>query len=469
MKGMNFSKSISWRIAIWHSILFMSILSLFSGLLYLTFSDSLTKEVDSMLAREGGMIAYCIENGYASAEIKEHMNRLPVSAGVQKEELYWQIENAQGNVIAASQNLHGQRINDSDALQKIDEHTYVWDPELNGVPLRAMSIRLQSKKQFTGEITVATYDRIRHFAIDQLWNIMIICNVGFAGISIAAGWLISRKTLLPIHKIIAATQKITATNLHDRLPIEGPKDELQILAVTLNGMIDRLEVSFAQIQQFASDVSHELRTSLTILRGELDVALTRNRSAEEYKRVLHSVLEEVIYLSDMVEKFLYLSRKTSSRSNQIELKMIDFERLFQSVRNHLSSSMMKKQIELHVQMPRSINLLGDEDLLRRLFINLMENAIKYTPEDGTVGIKVERNERFIQIEVADNGIGIPEEHLPFIFQRFYRVDDSRTRSQGGTGLGLALCKWTVEVHKGTIEVRSAPDRGTTVIVNLLAG
>ncbi|KRE22790.1 HAMP domain-containing sensor histidine kinase [Paenibacillus sp. Soil522] len=464
---MIFPKSMSRKVATWHSIVFISILSLFSVLLYLTFSSSLTKEVDSKLAREGGRISYYIENGYSSSKIEEYMNGLPVSAPINEEEMYWQIENDQGKVIAASQNLHGQRIDVSGTLEKIGENIFSWDPELNGIPLRAMSLPLISTNKLNCRITVATSDGIRHFAIDQLRNIIIICNFGFVGISIVMGWLISKKTLRPIQKIITTTNKITATNLHERLPIEGPEDELQVLSKTLNGMIDRLETSFAQIQRFTSDVSHELRTSLTIIRGELDVALIRNRSEEKYKLVLHSVLEEVIYLSDMVGKFLYLSK--TSNPNQIELKKIDGTQLFQYVTNHLWSLTVKKQIELHVRIPDSFTLNGDEDLLRRLFINLIENAIKYSPEGGAVEIKAYSKNEFIRIEVTDNGIGIPEEHLPFIFQRFYRADDSRTRSQGGSGLGLSLCKWIADVHQGTIEIRSKTDQGTTVIVNLLAG
>ncbi|WP_245719868.1 ATP-binding protein [Paenibacillus tianmuensis] len=420
-----------------------------------------------MLVREGDMIAYCIEYGYSFSEIENHLNGLPVSIGIQKEEMYWQIENEQGQVIAASQNLHGQRIV-SATMNMVDEKSFSWDPELNGIPLRAMSLPLLTKNKLTYRITVATYDRIRHVAIHQLRNITIICNFGFAAISIVIGWLISSKTLQPIKKIVTATNSISVTNLHERLPIEGSEDELQILAKTLNSMIDRLEISFAQIQQFTSDVSHELRTSLTILRGEIDVALNKDRSAEEYKSVLYSVMEEIVYLSDMVEKFLYLSTKTSD-PNQIVSKVIDGIRLFEYVRNHLSSIAVNKKIELTFKTPETITFHGDEDLLRRLFVNLIENAIKYTPEGGTVAIHVTSKGKFAQIEVIDNGIGIPEEHLPYIFQRFYRVGDSRTRSQGGTGLGLSLCKWIVEVHKGTIEVRSKPHHGTTVILSLRHG
>ena len=462
-----FLKSIGWRIAIWHSMMLMFILFLFSGFLFTTFSEIVTKEVDSMLTRELGLIAYCLEEGESYSKIEQHFNQLPSFERVNQEEIYWQIENKRGQIIAGSRNLYGQHINDSETLKKIDENTFSWDPELNGIPLRAMSMQLISQNKLTYTITVATNDRIRHFAIDQLRNIIIICNFGFLGISIVMGWLISQKTLKPIHQIIRTTNTITATNLHERLPIEGPEDELQKLSKTLNGMIDRLEDSFTQIQQFTSDVSHELRTSLTIIRGEMDVALIRSRSEEEYKRVLLTVLEEVIYLSEMVEKFLFLSRNTS-RENQIQRNLIDGTLLFQSVNKHLSSMITKKQIELSFQIPEPFILYGDEDLLRRLFINLMENAIKYTPEGRAVEIKVYTEDKFIHIEVTDQGIGIPKEHLPFIFQRFYRVDDSRSRSQGGTGLGLSLCKWIVEAHKGMIEVRSKPDEGTRVIVRLLA-
>ncbi|WP_028403133.1 sensor histidine kinase [Ectobacillus panaciterrae] len=463
---MKFLKSIGWRITFWHSIMFILTLSLFSGFLYITFSDMLTKKVDSMLSRELGLITYCLEKKDSFSEIEQHINRSSNFVSVNEEEIYWQVENERGQIIARSHNLHDNRIKRSEVLEKIDENVLVWDTEVNGAPLRAMSAPM-SEGVLHYQVTVATYSRILKLSILNLKNILLFFTCGFVGISLVIGWLISKKTLQPIHQIISTTNQITATNLYERLPIEGPEDELQSLSKTLNRMIDRLETSFTQIQQFTSDVSHELRTSLTIMRGELEVSLNKNRSEEEYKRVLHTVLEEVIYLSDMVEKFLYLSRNTSN-SNQIERKTVDGIFLFQYVRNHLLSLIMKKQIELHIQIPDRFTLYGDEDLLRRLFINLMENAIKYTPEGGTVEIKACSKEQFIHIEVIDHGIGIPEEHLPFIFQRFYRVDDSRSRSQGGTGLGLSLCKWIVEVHKGTIEVHSKPDEGTRVIVKLLA-
>ncbi|PEZ72690.1 ATP-binding protein [Bacillus sp. AFS017274] len=464
---MNFFKSIGWRITIWHSIMFMFILFLFSAFLYFTFTDMLTKKVDSMLARELSLITYCLEKKDTFSEIEQHINRSPSFEMVNEEEIYWQIENKQGQIIAGSHNLHGKRIKRSDVLEKKDENVLIWNTELNGTPLRAMSAPMSSKGILNFQITVATYSRILELSILNLKSILLFFIFGFVGISLVMGRLISKKTLHPIHQIINTTNQITATNLHERLPIEGPEDELQSLSKTLNQMINRLETSFTQIQQFTSDVSHELRTSLTIMRGELDVAFIRNRSEEEYKRVLHTVLEEIIYLSDMVEKFLYLSRNTSN-SNQIEQKTVDGMLLFQYVRNHLLSLIMKKQIEMHIQIPDPFILYGDEDLLRRLFINLIENALKYTPEGGKVEIKAFSKEKFIYIEVYDHGIGIPDEHLPFIFQRFYRVDDSRSRSQGGTGLGLSLCKWIVEAHKGTIEVFSKPDEGTRVIVKLHA-
>ncbi|RAP77292.1 ATP-binding protein [Paenibacillus montanisoli] len=462
---MRFFKSIGWKIAIWHSIIFMFILSLFSGLLYMIFSDSLTDEVDSMLARKGDMIAYCIERGRPSSEIENYMNGLPVSSGIEKEEMYWQVEDGQGNVIAASQNLHGERISVSETLEKTENRIIRWDPELNGIPLRAMSLPLITHQKTTYRITVAANDRIKHFAIEQLRNMTIFCVIGFLGIAIVMGWLVSRKTLQPIQTIITAANQMTATSLHERLPIEGPEDELQMLAKTMNGMIDRLEVSFARIQQFTSDVSHELRTSLTIMRGEVDVALSKDRTAEEYRQVLLSVLEEVIYLSDMVEKFLSMSTETSN-AKQITLKAIDGNAMFDYLRNRFLPMIENKRMELHVRTAESLILHGDEDLLRSLFVNLIENAIKYTPEGGTVVIHAKNKGEFAQIQVMDNGIGIPEQHVPFIFERFYRVDDSRTRSQGGTGLGLSLCKWIAEVHKGTIEVHSKPEQGTTVTVSL---
>jgi heavy metal sensor kinase len=273
---------------------------------------------------------------------------------------------------------------------------------------------------------------------------------------------------------------ITSKNLNQRINPPKVKDEISRLIETFNEMISRLDESFQQMKQFSSDASHELKTPLTILKGEVEVMLRKERTSHEYQQTLKSNLEEINRMSQIVEDLLTLSKADTGeiRLNKEDINLTEILNEVVAQMNRLASS---KKLDLSSSNhDENIHLFGDALRLRELFINLIENGIKYTEEGGSVRIFLQkvssaRNQsgwlerekgELVKIIVSDTGIGIAQEDQERIFDRFFRVDKARSREQGGSGLGLSICKWIVEAHQGDIEVESELGKGSSFIVRL---
>ena len=284
--------------------------------------------------------------------------------------------------------------------------------------------------------------------------------------AVGVGYFVSSRALTPIDKMISAAQQITVRRLDQRIDVPESQDELARLAKTLNEMIDRLHRSFEEMRRFTADAAHDLRTPVTALRTEVEVSLMADQTIEEYRHSLTVVLEEAIHLSRLTNQLLDLSREDHgvqpSSGEPVRLDEI-LETAIQDL--HVASN--QKQITIETGKIGEWTVLGDGVRLRRMLMNLLDNAIQYTPSGGRVWIEGECLPDRARLVVADNGPGIPPEELPYIFDRFRRVDKARTRQKiGGAGLGLAICKSIVEAHRGTIRMESTLGEGTRVIVEL---
>jgi heavy metal sensor kinase len=279
--------------------------------------------------------------------------------------------------------------------------------------------------------------------------------------SVWTGWFIAGRSLRPVDDIVRLARQITASNLEQRLTPPSNNDEIGRLVDTLNEMIARLETSFTQVKQFTSDASHELKTPLAILMGELEVALRRPMSEGEYKATLASCLEEVERLTHVVQGLLELSRAETGQSI-IERKPVRLSMLVADVCDDVLLIAETKHVELSTDLQPDIQIIGDKVRLHQAVLNVVENAVKYTPSGGSVRVELRRVEDEIRLFVSDTGIGIAQEHIPFLFDRFYRVDKARSKNIHGTGLGLAIVKWIVDVHYGTIKVVSTEGVGTSM-------
>lgn len=300
------------------------------------------------------------------------------------------------------------------------------------------------------------------------WALFFLIPVVLA-IAATGGWWLSRLALQPVDRINATARSIGERNLGKRLPVPETDDELQRLSETLNEMLDRIEDAFQRITRFTADASHELRTPIALIRTTSEVALRKERDDADYRDALGEIHSESIRTTELIENLLTLAR-TDAGWETLDRNPIDLSTLLLEATTQAQKLANERGIRLicePVQEPLSV--FGDGSSLRRLLLILLDNALKYTHPGGTVGVWAKPASDFILIEVQDSGVGISAEHIPHIFERFYRVDQSRSRDSGGAGLGLSLAKWIVEAHGGAILVESTPGAGSTFTVRLPKG
>ncbi len=302
----------------------------------------------------------------------------------------------------------------------------------------------------------------------ELNELMLVLGLGLpvaVGIAGFGGYGLARRALAPVGQMTDQARAITAERLGERLPVVNPGDELGQLAVIFNETFTRLEQSFAQLRRFTADASHELRTPLTAIRSVGEVGLREHRDEHEYREIIGSMLEEADRLGHLVDSLLTLSR-ADARQVQLTLERVDLAELAREVANHLSVLAEEKQQFLSVKAAAPVHATVDRLVLRQAVINLVDNAIKYSPEGGCVQIVVRDQPHGLALEVIDTGPGIGVEHRDHIFDRFYRVDKARSREMGGTGLGLSIARWAVEVHGGYIELESKEGTGSLFRIRL---
>jgi two-component system heavy metal sensor histidine kinase CusS len=296
-------------------------------------------------------------------------------------------------------------------------------------------------------------------------NSYLICCPLLLIASIAGGFLLSHRALQPIHRITSEARTIGIQDLKHRLPVSQTGDELQLLAETWNDLLARLDIAVSRLTQFTSDISHDLRTTITVMLTTAEFALRRNRSDRDYREALTTIAVECHTTSRLLDDLLAAARADIVQRN-IEWKRIDLAEVCHEACEHMRAKAETKHQLLDQHLCESAWTRGDISMFRRLLNILLDNAIKYTPENGGIVVKLEKISDQIELRVSDTGIGIPPEALSRIFDRFYRVDQSRSQEDGSSGLGLAIAKWIVETHNSTIEVVSRVGVGTTFIVSV---
>ncbi|MBN9615411.1 MAG: hypothetical protein BGO25_03400 [Acidobacteriales bacterium 59-55] len=282
---------------------------------------------------------------------------------------------------------------------------------------------------------------------------------------VITGYLVAAKALKPVDSMAKRAAEITAEQLHERLKIDNPDDELGQLGVAFNTTLARLENSFDQLRRFTADASHELRTPLTAIWSVGEVSLHKPGDQKYYRDIIGSMLEETSRLTKLVDSLLTMSRADAGRvqPHLTETRLFD---LATESANLLEVLAEEKQQTLRVEGDETVTAMADRTILRQALINLIDNAVKYSPARGEIRVRVTNNEGFPYIEVQDSGPGIPPEHRERIFERFYRVDKARTRAEGGSGLGLSIAQWAVSINKGSIEVQCEPGPGSVFRIRL---
>jgi heavy metal sensor kinase len=278
-------------------------------------------------------------------------------------------------------------------------------------------------------------------------------------VAVAGGFVLVRRALKPVDNLSQKAAAITQHSLSERLPVVRTGDELERLSVSLNLMISRLEDAINSSKQFVADASHELRTPLAVLRGELENLAQDAQLKPQTRETLGSSLEEVDRLAEIVEGLLALSKLDTGEA-QAEWVRFDLAALVATTADQMSLLAEDKHITVVCDSSERVMIEGDQARLKQVVVNLLDNAIKYTPNGGHIKLKIAQEEGNAVLDVADNGVGIPPEALPHVFKRFFRVDGSRSRDQGGAGLGLSIVKSICDKHGARVEVSSTPGQGS---------
>jgi heavy metal sensor kinase len=451
--------SVRTRLTLWYAgVLAMSLVA-FALVIYYAAARSFHERQDESLRST----AHTVASAYVE-EIEE-AHSLTKAAEVVLVELtfpdrYVQILDSSGQPIGASKNLSG-------AVLTIPASVLTRNGGFATVDGLRVAVVPVSTDSDLGFAAVAERLSVLDEGLGQLRRDF------FAGVPVVlllaslGGYFLARKSLAPIASMNTQTQRISAESLSSRLDVTNPRDELGRFATTINDLLARLENSFNEQQRFIADASHELRTPLAVLRGETEVALGKTRTVEEYQESLTLIQEEAERLSRIVEDLFILARQPIKSPTTLIKESVSLSEVVADCARAAQVLADRKGVRLKLENDSpSIALNADEELLKRMILNLLDNAVKYTPEGGEILLTVARENGNAEIIVRDTGIGIPETDQQRVFDRFYRVDKARSRALGGAGLGLSIVRCIVEAHRGQITIKSIPRHGSTFTVSL---
>jgi heavy metal sensor kinase len=450
---MKFLKSIKFRLTLWYLAAIVAMLAVFGTFAYTLLSRNLYRNLNESLRTRFIELQGSIKYDGRQFVFDEKVNELVMiydADGVLIQRLgpNVQFSNIDKTV---EQALFGKS-----AFQSAER------PEGPDVRLYAAPFNVDSQTRVALVVGRTTNEIVSVLAIFR----MVILNSSIFVVLLAGvgGIFLTDRTLKPVEQIAETARGIGESDLSRRIDVQTD-DELGLLAATLNGMIGRLETAFKKERQFVADASHELRTPLAIIQAESSLALEKSRSQDEYQRSLELVSQEVAYMSEVVGKMLLLARSDAG-SEPVDFEDIRLKNLITELAQDLELLIQDKGLRLDLGPMDDLKVRGDRVKLKQLFLNVLDNAIRYTPSGGSITASLARRDSQAVAAITDTGIGIAAEHLPFIFDRFYRVDKARTASDGGTGLGLAIALSVAKMHGGGIEAESEPDKGTTVRIVL---
>jgi heavy metal sensor kinase len=457
---MSFIHSIKFRFTIWYLLVLAILLIALSTGVYFYLSRSLYRSLDDSLEIRSTQlcsipaISEIIRQGELQEELGEIVT-LYFYSGDQLMEV-----SPRGISIPMSHEFISQ------AIAGTSLFTTIRTAEGEGLRLLAVPINISILGPPPGlqpaAIVIARSTKQIDQALAGLLHTLIIAVPLALALAAGGGIFLARRALKPVDKIAQTAQEIEENDLSRRINVTT-KDELGRLAATLNAMIGRLEKAFQRQKQFTSDASHELRTPLAVIEAESTLALQKERPSSDYRQSLESISQESRRMSSLIDQLLTLARADAGKE-QWNFTEVNLNTLITDLSTDVEILCREKGLSFQLGQTQDLAMKGDEARLRELFMNLLDNAIRYTPAPGTVSVSLRREGQMAVVAITDTGVGIPAEDIPFIFERFYRVDKSRSRAEGGSGLGLAICRHIAEAHGGRIEVESQVGAGSTFSV-----
>ncbi|HLA09773.1 MAG TPA: ATP-binding protein [Pyrinomonadaceae bacterium] len=466
--------SVRFRLTLWYVAVLALVLIAFSSGVYALLAQSLYDRLDSTLRNEARALAAAHER-----QVSEGKSENEAAIIVQEERFFPRqataIFKAEGQLLEEKPTRSGKhaRLPPLNLLQGEDTYFYtVLEEEDGGRDGRRIAVKRvldASGKSYIFAVS-QPLDRVAE-ELESMRHILYIAVPLALALAGFGGWFLARRSLAPVVAMSEQARRISAENLEERLPLANARDELGKLAATFNELLTRLETSFNQQRRFMADASHELRTPLSVIRTATDVTLGReHREESEYRDALKIASEQTHRLTRIVEDMFTLARADAGSRVLDESDFYLDELINETAR---AATVLAVSKGLNMDLANSPEMLchGDEGLLRQMLMNLLGNAIKHTPRGGTISMSVERLNGEYQITVADTGPGIPSEAQPHIFERFFRADSARARTEqdgGGAGLGLAIARWIAEVHKGRLELLRSDPTGTIFVASLPA-
>lgn len=453
------------RITILYTVIFAALFAGFFFSAYHLVASQLDEDATNELTdRLEGLRGYLkFENDIPRLEYNQEAPEIDLF--VRNATRFFQIYDlTEGTFVTQSQDMRSLGLSFVPAEFELSQEGFL-DVNTDEGPLRFFSdhVRSPSGKEYLVQVGISLkpmQDVLNRIAGLGLW-------LGPLAVLLAAtsGWFMASRALNPVRNIVRAAQKLELSNLDHRLPVSGTHDELDQLAVTFNDAFARLDGAVSEMKQLMGGMAHELRTPLAALRGEAELALLHANSVDELKRVLASQLEEIDRLTRLIGQILTVT-KAESGLLPLEHRPVNISALLSDLSDTLAVLASAKGVSLTFDHHPNLVAIGDVQWLKHAVLNVVDNAIKYTPEGGSVTVRGYEAGRQVIIEVRDTGIGIPAESLPHIFERFYRVESSRAKDVEGVGLGLNLTKWIIDHHGGEIRVASKPGQGTTFELRL---
>jgi heavy metal sensor kinase len=457
-------KTLRARLTVWYVAFLSLLLLLFSLLLHHLVARALERRLDESLSVEANTAAALLAD-----EFQEMKGDAPVAASEVLADLRLSGSTVAfldgARVLGASAPIPSGELMDIAHRAAGAAHQIVEEPGAGPNGAHAAVVRVTLGGRDYAVLAVQPLDEIAA-DLAVLRRVMLLAlplAIALAGIG---GYWLTRRNLAPLNSMAEQARRITHSNLETRLePGAAAAEELATLSGSFNELLARLDQSFDHMRRFVADASHELRTPISIIRGEADVTLAHERSAAEYKQALALVLDESRRLSRLVDDLLNLARADAGR---VKLRVEEFylnELLAECCRSAQTLA-GQRGIALEYLPHDDLAFRGDEELVRRMVMNLIDNAIRYTPEGGRVTVALDARDGDVAIRISDTGRGIAPEVVPHVFERFYRGDKARSRQDGGFGLGLAIVKWIADSHRGAVEVASTPGAGSTFTVTL---
>jgi heavy metal sensor kinase len=450
-------------LTLWYVAIFATAQVVFGGLMWVTLRHHLYEIVDDTLRDQSEDLQNFLQAQKKDATIEKMRDEVGEEYGGEHAGEYLELYDEQGSLIFRSEGMGPEG-----AMKEWPAATVkgvLVNRKLGEKPMRfRLSLIPAQGHVYQARIGTAIWEVKKTLAAFQryLWMLAPLLLAVAAGV----GYWLSRRALAPVDRLTQAARSIGGGSLGNRLDVAKSGDELERLADTLNGMLDRIETSFRRITEFTADASHELRTPVSLMRTEAEVALRRSRNPEEYRAALEHILGEAERTTRLLEQLLALARTDAGREF-LEFRDLDLRLVVEQAADAWGGVVRAKELNLRFELGEAaVAVHGDEAALRRVADILLDNAVKFAKVQGTITLSLRSEEGSVVMAVQDDGIGIAPEEQKKIFERFYRVDKARNRSHGGAGLGLAIARWIVEQHRGTITVDSADGKGSRFEVRL---